>query len=100
MTKEYNGQFYLSPRIDGMQAQYDRAWQNVEDVADAHPYGQAAMQQILDILDSVDTAARHDAQIWQIVCSEVGAYFAGQRSLEDTVDLIQSRASIYMAEQS
>ena len=100
LTKEYNGQFYLSPRIDGMQAQYDRAWQNVEDVADAHPYGQAAMQQILDILDSVDTAARHDAQIWQIVCSEVGAYFAGQRSLEDTVDLIQSRASIYMAEQS
>ena len=99
LTKEYSGQFYLSPRIDGMQAQYDRAWQNVEDVADAHPYGQAAMQQILDILDSVDTAARHDAQIWQIVCSEVGAYFAGQRSLEDTVDLIQSRAGIYMAEQ-
>ena len=100
LTKEYNGQFYLSPRIDGMQAQYDRAWQNVEDVADAHPYGQAAMQQVLDILDSVDTTARHDAQIWQIVCSEVGAYFAGQRSLEDTVNLIQSRASIYMAEQS
>ena len=99
LTKEYNGQFYLSPRIDGMQAQYDRAWQNVEDVADAHPYGQAAMQQVLDILDSVDTTARHDAQIWQIVCSEVGAYFAGQRSLEDTVDLIQSRAGIYMAEQ-
>ena len=89
----------MSPRIDGMQAQYDRAWPSVEDGADAHPYGQAAMQRVLDIWESVDAAARRDAQIWQSVCSEVGAYFAGQRSLEDTVDLIQSRAGIYMAEQ-
>ena len=102
VTREYNTQFFLSPRRDGMQGQIDRAWKEVvEDGNDRiHPYGLEAMNEIAAIIENASLAARHDPQIWQIVWPEASAYFAGQRSLEDTVDLIQSRASIYMAEQS
>lgn len=58
------------------------------------------MNEIAAIIENASLTARHDPQIWQIVWPEASAYFAEQRSLEDTVDLIQSRASIYMAEQS
>ena len=102
VTREYNTQFFLSPRRYGMQGQIDRAWKEVvEDGNDRiHPYGLEAMNEIAAIIENASLAARHDPQIWQIVWPEASAYFAGQRSLEDTVDLIQSRASIYMAEQS
>lgn len=100
MTEEYNTSFFMSPRLDGIQEQMEQAWKNVEDVADVHPYGRAVMQDVIDILKTVDTAARHDAQIWQIVYSEVGAYFAGDKSTEETAAAIQSRVSLYMAEQS
>ena len=40
-----------------------------------------------------------DAQIWQVVHATAGAYFAGDQSVEDTMKQIQSRVSIYLAEQ-
>lgn len=40
-----------------------------------------------------------DRQLWGIIEDEVMAYFAGEKSLDDTVDLIQNRASIWISEQ-
>lgn len=76
-------------------------WQQVIDDGNSsrHPYGAQSMRTLLEIIDSITISARHDPQIWQIVYSETGAYFAGQRSVEETMHLIQSRASIYVAEQ-
>lgn len=51
------------------------------------------------LLSSARYAYRYDPQIWQIVHAGAEAYFAGQRSVEDTARLIQSRVSIYLAEQ-
>ena len=50
-------------------------------------------------MDSVTIAARHDPQIWAIVWQEANAYFSGGRSIEDTMQNIQSRVSLYLAEQ-
>lgn len=50
-------------------------------------------------MDSVTVMARYDPQIWAIVWPEANAYFSGGRSIEDTMRNIQSRVSIYLAEQ-
>lgn len=101
MTRKYNASFFMTPRRDGMEAQINNRWAEV--VADgndsSHPYGLKAMEEIISIAEKATIVARHDSQIWQIVWSEAGAYFAGQRSVEETMNLIQSRAQIYMAEQ-
>ena len=53
----------------------------------------------MDIAVNCTTVMRHDPEIWQIVYSQSLAYFAGDKSLEETADQIQSRVSLYMAEQ-
>ena len=64
-----------------------------------HPYGLEATNKLADIIIDADTVVRHDAQIWQVVHATAGAYFAGDQSVEDTMKQIQSRVSIYLAEQ-
>lgn len=100
LTKEYQLKFFITPRLDGLRAQISNTWEGFGEIRQYHPYGLEAMNALADIIINVDTVVRHDPQIWQIVYSEAGAYFADQRSLEDTMNLIQSRVSIYMAEQA
>lgn len=99
LTEEYKLKFSISPRMDGLREQISATWEEFEDVQQYHPHGFEAMNALADIIINADTVVRHDPQIWQIVYSETGAYFAGQRSVEETMHLIQSRASVYMAEQ-
>ena len=35
-----------------------------------------------------------------IITAEAAAYFAGDKSLDDTANMIQSRVNLYVAEQS
>lgn len=49
---------------------------------------------------STEKMARQDDTLTEIISTEAAAYFAGDKSLEDTVSNIQSRASIYVAEQA
>ena len=49
---------------------------------------------------STEKMARQDDTLTEIISTEAAAYFAGDKSLEDTVRNIQSRASIYVAEQA
>lgn len=98
LTEEYKMKFFVSPRLDGLREQISQTWQGFEDIHQYHPYGLEAMNALADIIDA-DTVVRHDAQIWQIVHSAAGAYFADGQSVEETMKQIQSRVSIYLAEQ-
>lgn len=64
-----------------------------------HPNAEFAMNKLMEALEDVSSVSRHDGQIWEIVQSEVGAYFDGAESAWKTASDIQSRASIYLAEQ-
>ena len=44
--------------------------------------------------------ARYDEQVFAVIRSEAEAYFAGQKTAEEAAGQIQSRLSIYLAEQS
>lgn len=52
-----------------------------------------------EIYDSMDCIYEWDESIYNIILDEASAYFAGQRSVEDTAAMIQSRAQIYVSEQ-
>ena len=41
-----------------------------------------------------------DTSLEEIIDDEVFAYFNGEESIDDCVDIIQSRASIWISEQS
>ena len=99
LTEEYKMKFFISPRLNGLREQIDSTWEGFGDIRQYHPYGLEAMNKLADIIIDADTVVRHDAQIWQVVHAAAGAYFAGDQSVEDTMKQIQSRVSIYLAEQ-
>ena len=55
---------------------------------------------VRELVYSTEKMARQDDTLTEIISTEAAAYFAGDKSLEDTVSTIQSRASIYVAEQA
>ncbi len=58
-------------------------------------------QKIAAYLDSIDRwETKGHGPLWDIINEEVMYYFSGERSLDETVAVIQSRASIWISEQS
>ena len=60
---------------------------------------QTEYEQIMELYDAIESMYTTDEDIWEIVSGEASAYFAGERSLEDTVARIQNRAQLYVNEQ-
>ncbi|MDR0858475.1 MAG: hypothetical protein LBN97_05560 [Oscillospiraceae bacterium] len=55
--------------------------------------------QIMDTLNSTTRMVSSDSQVEKIISEECGPLFAGQKSAAETAKVIQSRVSIYVAEQ-
>ena len=55
--------------------------------------------QFLELYNAIDHVSVRDRTIWEIVSEEAQPYFAGDKSLEETVRLIQSRVGLYVNEQ-
>ena len=53
---------------------------------------------LYELIESVHAAADVDYSLYNIILEEVQAYFSGDKELEDTVDVIQSRMKVAMAE--
>ena len=56
--------------------------------------------QVRSLLASCDRVFRVDRNIMTIIEEVAPSYFSGDRTLEDTVEIIQSRAQIYVSERS
>ncbi len=50
------------------------------------------------LYNAVDSVYYFDEAIYDIVADMAGAYFAGDRSLDDTAAQIQSRVTLYVNE--
>lgn len=59
---------------------------------------QEDVDEIMKLLESLENKASVDSKITEIVNEESGAYFAGQKSAEETADIIQSRVKVYISE--
>lgn len=61
---------------------------------------QEQADQILDLINATTAVYGYDQSIMDIISAEAAAYFAGEKSLDDTANMIQSRVNLYVAEQS
>lgn len=53
----------------------------------------------MELLNTTENVYEYDESLYDIILDECGAFFAGQKSVEETVKLVQSRARIYVNEQ-
>lgn len=59
---------------------------------------QADYDQLMALYNAIDTMYYYDESIYDIVSDLAGAYFQGDRSLEETASQIQSRVKLYVNE--
>ena len=64
-----------------------------------HAVTQKEYDRIMALYNSVDTIHRADNALAEIITDVAGAYFAGDKSLEETAEQIQRRAMLYVSEQ-
>lgn len=53
----------------------------------------------MDLLHSTTKVNSYDENIMSIITEETGAYFAGQKTVDEVAKVIQNRANLYIAEQ-
>ena len=53
----------------------------------------------MDYLKSITCADTVDEEIYNVIVEEAGAFFAGQKTVQDVAKTIQGRVWIYLAEQ-
>ena len=61
---------------------------------------QADADVILDLIENTHSVYSYDQDIMNIITDEVAAFFAGEKSAEDTAAMVQSRVNLYVQEQS
>lgn len=54
--------------------------------------------EIMDVIAKIDRVFDCNATLYEIIIDEASAYFSGQRGLDETVELIQSRTQLYISE--
>ena len=59
---------------------------------------EAQMEQFWKLYNSIDHVCTEDAALLDIILEQTQSYFAGDKTLDETADLIQRRASLYVNE--
>ncbi len=74
-------------------------WDENDEQVDIYALSQEEYDMFMELYRSCKSVSSYNQNIWDIISSEVGAYFDGQKSAEETARLIQSRVSLYVMEQ-
>lgn len=64
------------------------------------PLTQAQLDDFKVFVNGATTSGNYDEEIITIITEEVGAYFSGDKSVDEVADLIQNRVTIYLGETS
>lgn len=102
MTPEYetddNGNYILDEngnKIESSQGGMSMGGEMVEFYA----VTQEQYDQLLALMDQATGTTSYDLNINSIITEEAGAYFAGEKSVQDTAAAINNRVGLYVAEQ-
>ena len=66
---------------------------------DVYALTQEEMDQILGVINNTHSVYDYDQEILDIITDEVAAYFAGDKDVQTTASMIQSRVNLYVQEQ-
>ena len=64
------------------------------------PLDEATIDQTMDLIRGASKIQRSDSALFEIINEELSVFFSGTRSAEETARIIDSRASIYVSENS
>ena len=85
---------------DGQKEYYDESiWINGEEMK-LGEMTQADVDQVYALFESVDSAFEYDETLLNMVQEEVSPFFKGQKSAEECAKIVQSKAQIYIDENS
>ena len=65
---------------------------------DIGPLTDKQAQMYIDLVNNTDKTGEYNDEIGQIITEEAKAYFSGQKSLDETADVIQNRVKTYVNE--
>ena len=92
--------YYTDPET-GEQVEASMGGMGYDDfTVDFYATTQDEADMIMDIIESVSGVMSYDESIMTIVSEEAAALFSGQKTAQQVADIIQNRASTYVAEQS
>ena len=66
---------------------------------DVYALTQEEIDQILGVINNTHSVYDYDQEILDIITDEVAAYFAGDKDVQTTASMIQSRVNLYVQEQ-
>ena len=83
---------------EGNKEYYDDTWYiNGEEIV-LEPYTQEEVDAMCEFIYTVNRTAYYNTDIVNIITEEAEAFFSGQKSVQDVVDIIQSRAQVFVNE--
>lgn len=63
-----------------------------------HHSTQEEVDRFEDLFNSIETINLYDPTVYDIVYEACGPYFAGDKTIDETITLIQNRVSLYLNE--
>ncbi len=87
-------------RRDGVKQQMINELDAMKEYIAEHPGREKAMEHLIAVIEDTEVLYQHDAELWNIIQTEANKFYSGQNTLDKTVQAIQSRASLYLSEQS
>ena len=91
-TKKYKDE--LGNEVEPLQSGY--GWDDLN--IDIGPLSDKQAQKYIDLVNSTTKTSDYNTEITNIITEEAKAYFAGQKSLDETADIIQNRVKTYVNE--
>ena len=91
-TKKYTDE--LGNEIEPLQSGY--GWDDLN--IDIVPLSDEQAQKYIDLVNNTTKTSDYNTEITNIITEEAKAYFAGQKSLDETADIIQNRVKTYVNE--
>lgn len=92
-----NGEPWLDENGNVMYDGLGTIWVGDTDI-EMHPATQEEVDRIMELYDAITTVSASDENIAEIVMEVAGAYFAGDKPLDNAVGEIQNRVSLYVGE--
>lgn len=90
---------YIPLRRDRAEQQMLDELEHMKEYPVEHPGRAELMQEFLGVLENINAVYQSDAAILRIIKEETNKLYDGRYTVEETANAIQSRASIYVAEQ-
>ncbi|MCM1192668.1 MAG: extracellular solute-binding protein [Butyrivibrio sp.] len=94
--EETRRSYYINE--NGEKVEYDLYMDQGGSVAAVPPLDREQLDELIAYVESVTATPFEDKIVMNIICEEMGSYFSGQKTAEDTAALIQNRVQMYVLE--